>query len=120
MRKRFTMGLVVLLGCLIVQQGVARGELPTPEEAAKATAARDEEMLRKAGLSTETKDLIAWLKERSEDDADLGRIDEFIKQLGFSDREKREAAQHKLVMLGLNGWMQLIKAAKSDDATTKL
>jgi len=115
MHKRFSILVGVLFGSLVLQQATARAELASAEEEGKATAARDEEMLRKAGLSTETKDLIEWLKQRSEDDADLGKIDELIKQLTFTDKEEREKAKHKLAMLGLNGWIQLIKAAKSDE-----
>ncbi len=112
MHNRFLILANLAFGCVALLATAAQAK--EPDDADK-TAARDEGMLRKAGLGTESKDVVAWLKQRSENDEDLGRIDKLIEQLGYTDKEKREAAQRKLAMLGLNGWTDIIKAAKRKD-----
>jgi HEAT repeat protein len=89
---------------LIGSRSATAGE--TPNEVA----------LKEAGVGISDKDLVAFLKEKSESDGDLKNIYGLVAQLGSEHYADRESARKKLISIGLPALPELRQGAKSKDA----
>src|SRR5436309_2399112 len=76
----------------------------------------DDMLLRAHGLDMSPEGLLRFLRDRSEDDADLLRIPKLITQLGDDRYDKREEASRKLVRLELQALAALRANVKHKDA----
>jgi HEAT repeat protein len=100
----------LLVATLSVSRAFAVGPVqPSPEAA----------LLRKWRVSTTTKGLIKFLKERTPDDRDLGRVDALVRLLGNDDFETREDATRRLTRLGWRARAALERVRDDRDPEVK-
>src|SRR5437016_3844204 len=101
--------LVGLLSCA----GDAGGQ---PAPGADNPANMEEQILRKARISTDTAGLLTFLRSRSPDDASPERLAQMVRALGSTSFQERERAGEGLVTLGAAARRALLVALNSPDA----
>jgi HEAT repeat protein len=79
-------------------------------------ASADEKTLKQANIGTDGPALLAYLKQRTLDDAQVGKIKTLIRQLGDDDFQTREKATEELPAYGAAAVPLLNKALESSDA----
>ncbi len=72
-------------------------EKPVPED---DRTADDERLLKDAGIALDDAGLLAFLGERSLDDAGRKKLEELVRQLGHDDFDEREKASKALISRG--------------------
>ncbi len=86
--------------------------LAAPE---KADSPPDLALLKKVNVSTDTKGLVQYLRDRSYTADDVKKLDDYVLQLGSAKFNEREQAYKKLIALGHRGLEKLRKAQNDDD-----
>src|SRR5215468_2437268 len=76
----------------------------------------DEAVLRRAGVPTDDRGLLAFFRDRAGNDKDLTRLDSLIRQLGSPTFKTREEAAERLVRLGPAVDEALSEAMRSKDS----
>jgi hypothetical protein len=99
--------LLIALASLVTLAGVAR----TAEEDLKADLA----VLRAGGMSTDSKDLLAFFRKRTVSEAMRVKVAALIRQLGSDEYEERQKAQSDLVDIGAPARPQLRDALDNRD-----
>src|SRR4051812_33111814 len=75
----------------------------------------DENVLRRAGVATDDRGLLAFFRNRAGNDEDLLRLDVLVRQLGSRSFKVREEAVKQLVRLGPAAEEALRAALRSPD-----
>src|SRR6266508_3363246 len=78
------------------------GVLPEPGSQARAQdqAQLDEQLLKTAGLPTDTEGLLTFFKQRSLKDSDRGKFEELVRTLGSKSFKERTYAEKELLVRG--------------------
>src|SRR5947209_2820698 len=98
LRYTFPMNIrLLLLMGLLTCAGDARAQQP-PD--ADNPVSMEEQILRKAHLSTDSAGLLAFLHSRSPEDASPERVAQLLRALGSTNFQERERAGEQLVPLG--------------------
>ncbi len=98
--------------------GVLAGLIGMPHPLAAADVAEDpdEQLLRQAGIRTDTDSLLAVLRERPVSDPNPERVQRLIRQLGSENFQERESATKELKTFGRVALEPLRKAVQGGDA----
>jgi HEAT repeat protein len=86
--------------------------------AAEETSDPDEKILKDAKMATDNASLLAYLRNKCGDEADLLRMSGLVRQLGSEKIDERKAAHNKLVALGFVAVPFLQHAAREGDPET--
>jgi hypothetical protein len=76
----------------------------------------DEELLRKAGIGTDSAKLLAFVRQRSEAGEDLRNLDALVRRLGHDEFVEREKSTAKLIALGREALPALKRVTADRDA----
>src|SRR5207244_648397 len=89
--------------------------LPDAEGQARAQdqAQLDEQLLKTAGLPTDTEGLLTFFKQRSLKDSDRGKFEELVRTLGSKSFKERTYAEKELLVRGPLA-LAFLKAALKD------